>query len=201
MMYNKNSMKIPLRYQNTEYDCGTTSFINALAYLYDREDIPVELLKAIYDFTLDAKGKDGVVGEGGTSREKAKELAEFFVEHANKDAQFDISCEVLSGEEVELEKMRKVLDEGGVIIARCWHEGEHYVLITKIDDNFAYIFDPYYFEKEHYIDDEDVAMVFHEEFTHNRLVKIQRLFSEVEKDFSLFEKNKRSIILINKNSR
>ena len=39
-------MKVPLRYQNTEYDCGTTKFVNALAYLYDREDIPVELLKA-----------------------------------------------------------------------------------------------------------------------------------------------------------
>lgn len=38
-------MKVPLRYQNTEFDCGTTSFINALAYLYDREDFPVELLK------------------------------------------------------------------------------------------------------------------------------------------------------------
>ena len=36
-------MKVPLRYQNTEYDCGTTTFINALAYLYDREEIPVEL--------------------------------------------------------------------------------------------------------------------------------------------------------------
>ena len=34
-----DKMKIPLRYQNTEYDCGTTSFINALAYLYDREDV------------------------------------------------------------------------------------------------------------------------------------------------------------------
>ena len=34
-------MKVPLRYQNTEYDCGTTSFINALAYLYDREVILV----------------------------------------------------------------------------------------------------------------------------------------------------------------
>lgn len=30
-------MKVPLRYQNSEYDCGTTSFINALAYLYNRK--------------------------------------------------------------------------------------------------------------------------------------------------------------------
>ena len=61
-------MKVPLRYQNTEYDCGTTSFVNALAYLYDREDIPVELLKAIYKFTLDVEDSEGVVGKGGTSR-------------------------------------------------------------------------------------------------------------------------------------
>lgn len=41
-------MKISLRFQNTEYDCAITTFINALAYLYDREEFPVELLKDIY---------------------------------------------------------------------------------------------------------------------------------------------------------
>ena len=191
-------MKIPLRYQNTEYDCATVSFINALAYLYDREDVPVELLKAVYDYTLDVEGKSGVVGEGGTSRKSAGELAKFFVEHANKDERFNIDCRVLTGEEVNLEEMKKTLDDGGVIVARCWHEGEHYVLITKIDDNFVYLFDPYYFEKEHYVDDPDVAMVFHDEFTHNRAVKLERLFDEAPKDFSLLEKDKRSVILMNK---
>ena len=43
-------MKNPLRYQNTEYDCGPTTFTNALAFLYDREEIPIELLKAIYKY-------------------------------------------------------------------------------------------------------------------------------------------------------
>ena len=46
-------MKITLRFQCTEYDCGTTSFINALLYLYDRENIPIEFIKAIYKCTLD----------------------------------------------------------------------------------------------------------------------------------------------------
>ena len=73
-------MKLPLRYQNTEYDCGTTSFVNALAYLYDREDIPVELLKAIYKSTLDVEGDNGVIGKGGTSRKHAEELSRYFVE-------------------------------------------------------------------------------------------------------------------------
>ena len=38
-------MKVPLRYQNTEYDCGTTSFVNALAYLFDREEVILLMLR------------------------------------------------------------------------------------------------------------------------------------------------------------
>jgi len=190
-------MKVPLRYQNTEYDCGTTTFVNALAYLYDREDIPVELLKAIYRFTLDEKGEHGIVGEGGTSREHVKSLAKYFVEYAN-NKKFDIKCEILTGEDVNIKKMTNCLDNNGVIIARCWQDVGHYVLITKIDNNFAYIFDPYYLEEEYYVKDEDVSIVLHETFTHNRLVKIERLFDESLKDFSLFEKNDRLIILINR---
>ena len=33
-------MKNPLRYQLSEYDCGPTSMLNALAFLFEREDIP-----------------------------------------------------------------------------------------------------------------------------------------------------------------
>ena len=191
-------MKVPLRYQNTEYDCGTTSFVNALAYLYDREDIPVELLKAIYRFTLDVEGKDGTIGEGGTSRKHAQLLAKYFVEFANENDQFDIKCKILYGENVTLERMKNSLENNGVIIARCWQDTEHYVLITKIDDNFAYLFDPYYLKDDYYVEDEDVAIVSHESFTHNRVVKIERLFDESLNDFSLLEADKRSVILINR---
>ncbi len=191
-------MKVPLRYQNTEYDCGTTSFVNALAYLYDREDIPVELLKAIYRFTLDVEGKDGTIGEGGTSRKHAELLAKYFVEYANDNDQFDIKCKILYGENVTLERMKNSLDNNGVVIARCWQATEHYVLITKIDDNFAYLFDPYFLNEDYYVEDEDVAIVLNETFTHNRIVKIERLFDESLKDFSLLEKNRRSIILLNR---
>lgn len=191
-------MKVPLRYQNTEYDCGTTSFVNALAYLYDREDIPIELLKTIYKFTLDVEGKDGIEGTGGTSRKHAELLAKYFIEYANKNDKFDINCKILNGKDVTLEKMKKALEDNGVIIARCWQDTEHYVLITKIDDNFVYIFDPYYLGEDYYVKDDDVAIVFHETFTHNRLVKIERLFDESLKDFSLLEESKRSIILMNR---
>ncbi len=32
-------MKNPLRYQMTEYDCGPTSMLNAVSYLFQREAI------------------------------------------------------------------------------------------------------------------------------------------------------------------
>ena len=191
-------MKVPLRYQNTEYDCGTTSFVNALAYLYDREDIPVELLKQIYRLTLDIKGPEGVSGEGGTSRKHAELLADYFVEYANKNSNFDIKCKILRGENVNIKNIREALETQGVIIARCWQDSEHYVLITKIDDYFAYIFDPYYLDKDYYANDEDVTIVTHEDFTHNRLVKIERLFDESRKDFSLLEGSNRSVILLSR---
>lgn len=34
------AMKNPLHYQLSEYDCGPTSMMNALAYLFEREEIP-----------------------------------------------------------------------------------------------------------------------------------------------------------------
>ena len=184
-------MKIPLRYQNTEYDCGTTSFVNALAYLYDREDIPIELLKEIYKLTLDVKNLEGITWKGGTSTHNAELLAKHFVDYANKNDEFNLKCKILNADEVDVESMKKSLNGSSVIIARCWHGGEHYVLITKMDD----IFDPYYLEEDYYTTDNDVAIVLHETFSHNRLVKIERLFDEDKKDFSLLEKDKRSIIV------
>ena len=183
-------MKVPLRYQNTEYDCGTTSFVNALAYLYDREEVPVELIKAVYKYTLDVEDQEGIIGKGGTSRKHAELLAKYFVDYANSNKNFNINCTILTKEQVNLNEMKKTTDNNGVIIARCYQDVEHYVIITKIDDSFAYIFDPYYLEEGYYYDDEEVAIILHEAFTHNRLVKLERLFDESNKDFSLLKKTR-----------
>ena len=40
-------MKIPLHYQVSNYDCGPTSLVNALNVLFEREDIPPELIRNI----------------------------------------------------------------------------------------------------------------------------------------------------------
>lgn len=193
-------MKVPLRFQITEYDCGTTSLINALAFLFDREELPVPLLKAIYRYTLDAEGDNGIVGEAGTSREAIEKLSHWIKRYTTNN-DFNLSCIVLEKEEVTEEKIRECLNDGGCILARCYQEGQHYVLITDMDDNFAYIFDPYYLEEDYYTDDSQVAIVLNQSFTHNRVVKIGRLFNESKRDFSLMEVENREVVLLNRKNK
>lgn len=53
-------MKVPLRYQVTEFDCGTISLLNVLSYLYERNEIPAELVKVIHRYTLDCYDEKGI---------------------------------------------------------------------------------------------------------------------------------------------
>ena len=40
-------MKNPLHYQFSEYDCGPTSMQNAISFLFEREEIPPEVLPTL----------------------------------------------------------------------------------------------------------------------------------------------------------
>ena len=62
-----DTMKNPLRYQMTEYDCGPTSMLNAVSYLFQREEIPPEIVRSIMLYCLDCFGSDGASGKCGTS--------------------------------------------------------------------------------------------------------------------------------------
>lgn len=191
-------MKNPLRFQNTEYDCATTTLINALSYLYEREEAPVELLKAIYSYTLDESNQEGIIGMGGTSKKNIEKLIEYFQKYAIEN-HFDLSCEILKGEKVSLKVIKEAIKNNKIIVALCWQEEKHYVLITNIDKKYVYLFDPYYFEKNYYDNDPNISIVLHQDFTHNRLVKKERLFDESGKDFSLPKRKDRFIIIMGRN--
>ncbi len=60
-------MKSPLRYQITEYDCGPASLLNGISFLFEREDIPPELVRNIMLYSLDTYGADGFSGKSGTT--------------------------------------------------------------------------------------------------------------------------------------
>ena len=52
-------MKTPLHYQMTEYDCGPITVMNAIIYLFEREQIPPDLIRNIMLYCLDGYGGGG----------------------------------------------------------------------------------------------------------------------------------------------
>ena len=45
-------MKNPLHYQLSDYDCGPTAMLDALSYLFEREDIPPEVIRNVMLYSL-----------------------------------------------------------------------------------------------------------------------------------------------------
>ena len=143
-------MKNQLSYQSSEYDCGPTTLLNAMRYLFEREEILPDIIRAISVYTLDAYDNEGEYGKSGTSRMAMQFLSNWFNQFG-KTKNFPIHTEMLRDEAVRIYQNSKIIEclqQQGVAIARVWLGGsEHYVLITDIDSDFLCIFDPYEWEK------------------------------------------------------
>ena len=187
-------MKTPLRYQITEFDCGSVSLINCIAYLFEREEIPAELIKAISSYTLDCYDEHGNLGQKGTIREAVRYLSRWITDFSNsKD--FGVRCEYLTGAEVDYNKIKHWIDNGGCVNLRTYQGCEHYVTITYIDEKFVYIFDPYYYNSSYYKSNKHIEYVSDCPFSHNRKVSIKRFLSEAKYENALGPLEKRECVL------
>lgn len=52
-------MKNPLHYQLSEYDCGPTAVLDAVSYLFEREEIPPEVIRNVMLYCLDCYSAEG----------------------------------------------------------------------------------------------------------------------------------------------
>lgn len=142
-------MKNPLYYQATEYDCGPASMLNAVSYLFEREEIPPVVVKTIMAYCLDRPNERGEACKGGTSPAAMKRLSDWLNQYRQTD-RFPIGCEYLSGGEVAAEPGGRIvrrLGNGEAAVLRVWHGCEHYVLLTGADAGGVFLFDPYFMEK------------------------------------------------------
>lgn len=169
-------MKIPLRYQMSEYDCGPTAMLNAVSYLFEREDIPPELIRNIMLYSLDCYDKDGVSGKRGTSCAAMMFLSNW-LNGFGSIGQLSVSSSYLSGEHVFLGSSSLVEDalrRGGAVVARVLHDVWHYILLTGVEGDNIMVFDPYY-QQEPFAEAPDVQMVFDQPYRCNRIVPRERL--------------------------
>lgn len=139
-------MKNPLRYQMSEYDCGPTAMLNAVSYLFEREEIPPEIIRNIMLYSLDCYGKDGACGKRGTSCTAMMFLSNW-LNGFGTIGQLCVSSSYLSGQNVFLGSSSLVEDalrRGGAAVARVFYDEWHYILLTGVLDDHILIFDPYY---------------------------------------------------------
>lgn len=191
-------MKIPLRYQITEFDCGTTSLLNAISYIFNREEIPANLVHEISTYTLDNFDKDGNEFEGGTSV-----ISLGFIQHwINQYVTFKkmpLKVRLLEKDDAILavDKAAKLFANKGCILASVWlMDVAHYVIITNIDDNFAYIFDPYYVEKDYFSNNDNIEIIKDMPFSCNRKIKLSQLYLENKEDYSLIKNDQYQELMI-----
>ena len=164
-------MKIPLHYQVSEFDCGPTTVLNAMSYLFQREDLPAEIVRNIMIYCLDCYNEEGRPGGNGTSRAAMMFLSNW-LNGFGKAAKLPLSSRYLSGKSVYVgqeSQINDALHRGGVAVVRLYYEVEHYVLLTGIEEDKILVFDPYY-EEELTEDYPGVELDNTHPFTYNRKV-------------------------------
>lgn len=189
-------MKNPLSYQSTEYDCGPTTLINAINYLFHRKDISPDVIKSIMLYCLDGYNKKGEACKNGTTGAAMMFLANW-MNQFGKCKKWPISCEVVNGERVHVSQNSKIaecLGQGGVVVARvmlgCWH----YVLFTGMDKDYIYLFDPYYRVKPFHMD--GIEMITDEPTKMNRKVRHELINSEGSGHYALGRNEGRECMLL-----
>lgn len=192
-------MKTPLRYQATEVDCGTTSALNALMYLFEREELPPQTI----DFVSRATGDCNLGALGyyrGTSAHALAFIAAWCNDYLTK-AGIPIRCQALRDDEVSMAEgspLVRGLMTGAVAVCGCRIHVDHYVLLTGIDDAYVHLFDPYY---EPYpptsfsVAGEDVRWVDDAPFSHNRLVRRTAMDDPQARSYSLYARSGRDAVL------
>ena len=191
-------MNNPLRYQMTEYDCGPTSMLNAVSYLFPRDTIPPEILRSIMLYCLDCFGEDGGSGKRGTSCMAMMFLSNW-INGYGQTGHLPISSRYLAGADVNFSQnglLRDALRRGGAAVVRLDLEGWHYVLLTQIQGEQVYLFDPYYLEEP--FDDPGIRMVGDHPCEYNRVVPV-RCMERVEREPYAFGpvENREAILLFN----
>lgn len=189
-------MKNPLSYQLTEYDCGPTTMLNAINFLFERKEIPPDVIKFVMLYCLDGYNQKGEACKSGTTCMAMRFLANW-LNHYGEVKKWPIFCEVISGDSVSMgqnSKLAECLQLGGVAIARvmlgCWH----YVLLTGMDDTYVYLFDPYY--RRNPFQEEGITMITNAPKRMNRKITYDVLNSEGSGNYALGAKEGRECVLM-----
>lgn len=135
-------MKSAFRQQASEFDCVPTTFINALCYLFHRQEIPPGVIRKIYKECLDLEAARG------TSGRAISVLSKWLKSYNEKSyKKFQVVSSYLRGRHVHLGSESTIincLNQQGVALL-CVHSSNdawHYILGFLKQEDWLYCYDP-----------------------------------------------------------
>jgi len=193
-------MKSPLRYQATQYDCGPTTITNAIMYLFEREEIPPDLVRHIGQCTLDSYDREGYCGKYGTSGAAIRYFGAWLNE-LRYAGLLPIRSRYLEHENVYFgpgSELSQALRDGAAIVLHVFCEGGHYILLTGERQEGILAFDPYYRKDE--VSREGVIRVNDQPFSHNRIIPETVLNDAGREYYSMGESVTREALVIKRDN-
>ncbi len=190
------SMKNPLHYQLSEYDCGPTSMLNAMSFLFSREEIPPEIVRNIMLYCLDCFGADGTSGKSGTSRMAMMFLSNW-LDGFGRAGHLPVRSRYLSGRAVNLRQngaLTDALRRGGAAVVRLYLDEPHYVLMTGLSGDRVELFDPYY--RAEPFPQQDVELVWDRPAACNRIVPVSYFERETKELYAFGPEDQREAVLL-----
>ena len=191
-------MKNDLIHQSSEYDCGPTSMVNAIRFLFEREEIQPGVLKHIWLMGIDTYCDKGHVGRHGTSRASMRYMSDWLIEFG-KGCCFPVQAEFLDGEDCVVEPNSRAwncLAQGGCVVMRCYTgKIPHYVLLTALlDSGEVGLFDPY--AEDVHFTEPGRRVVEGEPKRMNRAVRYDLLNLTEQEDYAMGEFTERDMVLV-----
>lgn len=189
-------MKTPLSYQISEYDCGPISLLNAVSYLFPRNEISPDLTKFIHMYCLDGFNGSGEIGKSGTSCHAMNFLCNWLNQY-REGRGLPIRCEALRKEEIFLghgSRIVECLANGGCAVTHVELSGGHYVLLTGTEADTVCLFDPYFIERYEWED--GISVVADAPDRMNRKVKFAVMNSKEDIHYAFGVPDRRECILL-----
>lgn len=189
-------MKNPLHYQLSEYDCGPTAVLNAVSFLFERDQIPPEVIRNIMLYCLDCYGTDGVSGKKGTSAVAMMFLSNW-LDGFGKVGRLSVSSQYISGRSVYLGEdslLNDAIRRRGVAVVRLFLDEWHYVLLTGLEDDRVMMFDPYYIDQP--FEQKDIQMITDHPSEYNRIMPQSYLNCEEETLYAMGPVEGREAVLL-----
>lgn len=191
-------MKTPLRYQLSEYDCGPTSLLNAVSYLFERQDIPPEIIHKIISVCISGQGSS--MGKMGTSTASLIDLRNWLNDFG-KRGELPISALYVSGGDAGIEEDSYAIQavrRGAAVVLHLFLESTgHYVLLTGEDEEHLYMFDPYFSADPVCPEDQADVVQDLQPFHHNRIVTKTRMrVDRMDVNYALGPLQRREAVLV-----